>query len=198
MSVKQTPRRHKMSDTDTEVRETVKEKRARLAAEAAQNGETGATGEADKTTKRRIPDVSDVTLDAINGAALGSADLIAASAPVRERSDQQKAMDAVATRAYEAWVKAEKPGTWGKMPVVTYFLDAEELPKFRYLIRRACEFVEPVEGSPGVRVRFGNEFTLREDMAAKIGKPDFAGKTVLAWAAVDKRPRETEKDTDNE
>jgi hypothetical protein len=190
--------------TATAPRETAKARKEREAAEAAaQNGAQGTedgqegTESAESTTrKRRIPDVSDVSLDAINGAALGSDLLIAASAPVRERSEQQKAMDKVATRAYAAWNEAEKPSVWAKMPVVTYFLDADELPKYRYLIRRACEFVEPSEGSPGVRVRFGNEFTLREDMATKIGRPADAGKTVLAWAAVDKRPRETETETE--
>jgi hypothetical protein len=39
----------------------------------------------------------------------------------------------------------------------------------------------------GVRARFGKEFVLAEKMAVKIGKPDAAGKTVLAWAAIDKR-----------
>lgn len=177
--------------------ETAKEKKARLAAEEAaksgqSNGETPpATGDAAPTaTRAKAPDTSKVTLDAINAAALAAPDLVTASAPTRERSTEQKAMDAVAEKAYAAWLKADKPTVWGKMPVINYFLTDEEVAPYRYLIRRACSIVEPAEGSPGVRVRFGNEFTLSETMAAKIKRPDDAGKTVLSWAAVDKRTME--------
>lgn len=192
--------------SETEIRETAKERRAREAAEAAGNadGATGSTPEGtaestpdgaaeastETTARKRAPDVTGLTLDDINAATLAVPDLVAASAPVRERSDQQKWMDAVAVKAYDAWVKAKKPSVWQKIPVITYFLDDDDLPKYKYLIRRACSIVEPVDGSPGVRVRFGNEFTLSEAMAAKMERPDLAGKTVLAWAAVDKRATE--------
>lgn len=182
---------------NTEVRETAKAKREREAAEAAaaaagnaQDGQ-GAPEDAKETKPRqKAPDTSTVALDAINAATLAPSDLINASAPMRERSDQQKAMDKVAARAYEAWVKADRPSVWAKIPVVTYFLSEEDVTKYRYLIRRACAIVEPVGDSAGVRVRFGNEFTLSEAMAEKLGMPDNAGKTVLAWAAVDKRTME--------
>ena len=141
----------------------------------------------DATPRAKAPDTSNVSLNAINGAALAAPDLVSASAPTRERTDQQKAMDAVAVKAYDAWVKAERPSLWQKMPVVTYFLDPDEVAPYRYLIRRACAIVEPSDGSIGVRVRFGTEFTLSEAMAAKINRPDDAGKTVLAWTAIDKR-----------
>lgn len=177
--------------------ETAKERKARLAAEEAaktgqSNGETPASEKAEgvKATRSKAPDTSKVTLDAIGRASLAAPDLITASAPTRERSVEQKAMDAVAEKAYAAWLKADKPTVWGKMPVITYFLTDEEVAPYRYLIRRACSIVEPAEGSPGVRVRFGNEFTLSETMAEKIGRPDDAGKTVLSWAAVDKRTME--------
>lgn len=181
---------------DQERKETAKERKARLAAETAANGQEGQEGtegpEEAKETKPRqkAPDTSNVSLDSINAATLAVADLVNASAPMRERSEQQKAMDAVAVKAYNEWVKADRPSVWQKMPVVTYFLSTEDVPKYRYLIRRACSIVEPVEGYPSVRVRFGNEFTLSETMAGKIGRPDDAGKTVLAWAAVEKRSAE--------
>lgn len=177
----------------TEVRETAKERKAREAAEAAGNAQDGqGTPEDKKDTKPRAkaPDTSTVELEAINAATLAPSDLVTASAPMRERSDQQKAMDKVAARAYEAWITAEKPSAWAKIPVVTYFLSEEDVSKYRYLIRRACAIVEPVGDSAGVRVRFGNEFTLSEQMAEKLGMPGNAGKTVLAWAAVDKRTME--------
>ncbi len=190
-------------NTGTEVRESAKDKKARLAAEAAAaqdgsgNAQDGQSGTGDgKVTKPRAktPDTTTVNLDAINAATLAPSDLVNASAPMRERSDQQKAMDKVAARAYEAWVKADRPSVWAKIPVVTYFLSEEDVPKYRYLIRRACAIVEPVGDSAGVRVRFGNEFTLSEAMAEKLSMPDNAGKTVLAWAAVDKRTMEDKPD----
>lgn len=188
-----------MSETDIETRETAKERKARLAAEAAagnaqegtQEGAEGTqegTPDAEATpARRKVPDTSGLTVEAINAATLAFPDLVAASAPVRERSEQQKWMDAVAVKAYEAWVTAGKPSMWQKIPVITYFVSDDDLPKYKYLIRRACSIVEPAGDSPGVRVRFGNEFTLSEAMATKMERPDLAGTTVLAWAAVDKR-----------
>lgn len=147
-----------------------------------------ATDESTKSKPRaKTPDTSKITPDAINGATLAAPDLVSAAQPMRERSPEQKVMDGVAVKAYAEWVKADRPSAWGKVPVVTYFVTAEEAPAYRYLIRRACAIVPPDGNSIGVRVRFGNEFTLSEQMAEKIGRPDDAGKTVLAWAAVDKR-----------
>ena len=188
-----------MSEQTQDRTETAKEKKARLAAEAgaagtagdgAGSGQDAASGTETPKARSKAPDTSDVDLDAINAATLAPSDLITASAPMRERSDQQKAMDKVAARAYEAWVKAERPSVWAKIPVVTYFLAEDDVKKYRYLIRRACSIVEPEGDSTGVRVRFGNEFTLSEQMAEKLGMANNAGKTVLAWAAVDKRTME--------
>jgi hypothetical protein len=140
-----------------------------------------------KPARAKAPDTSKITATGINAAALAVPDLLSASQPVRERSAEQKLMDVVAVKAYNAFVAAKRPSVWQKMPVITYILDDSEVAAYRYLIRRACAIVEPVKPSAGVRVRFGNEFTLSEEMAKKIGKPDAAGKTVLAWAAIDKR-----------
>jgi len=162
--------------------------------ENEQTGQQTGQEAAAATPRKRTPDTSTVTLDGINAATLGTADLIAASAPMRERNEPQKAMDKVAARAYAAWIKADRPSVWNKIPVITYFLDEDDVPKYKFLIRRACAIVEPEGDAPGVRVRFGNEFTLSEAMAAKMkdeehpeGRMDLAGKHVLAWAAVDKR-----------
>ena len=153
----------------------------------------------EKKARSKAPDTSKISVDAINAAALATPDLIQAAQPMRERSAEQKVMDQVAERAYDAWVKAERPSTWSKVPVVTYFLSPEDVRAYAYLIRRACAIVEPQGDSIGVRARFGNEFTLSQQMAEKIGRPDDAGKTVLAWAAVDKRSTdERKKDTAGE
>jgi hypothetical protein len=151
------------------------------------------TDEKAKPARAKAPDTSKITAEGINAAVLAIPDLVSAAAPVRERSAEQKVMDGVAAKAYAEWIKAKKPSVWQKMPVVTYFLDAEEVPAYRYLIRRACAIVEPADGSTGVRVRFGNEFTLSEGMAAKIKRPELTGKTVLAWAAIDKREASDDK-----
>lgn len=184
-----------MSEQTQNKTETAKERKAReaeAAANAATDGQDGHGAPADIKPRAKAPDTSSVDLDAIKAAAFAPADLVSASAPMRERSDQQKAMDKIAARAYEEWVKADRPSLWAKIPVVTYFLTAEDVPRYRYLIRRACAIVEPSGDSAGVRVRFGNEFTLSEAMAEKLGRKDDAGKTVLAWAAVDKRTMESE------
>jgi hypothetical protein len=115
------------------------------------------------------------------------ADFKQATTPVRTRQPKQLAMDAVATAAYADWQKAEKPTTWSRMPVITYFLDPDDVPEWRRMIKKACEFVTPEGDASGVRARFGKDFVLTEKMAKKIGKPEAAGKTVLAWAAIDKR-----------
>jgi len=115
--------------------------------------------------------------------------------PVRNRKPVQLAMDAVAAQAYTDWVEADRPSTWSRMPVITYFLAPEDVADYRKMIRAAVLIVpaqsyqkdgKTVEPS-GVRARFGKEFVLTEKMANKIGKPSEAGKTVLAWAAIDKR-----------
>jgi len=121
--------------------------------------------------------------------------------PVRNRKPVQLAMDGVAQQAYADWVDAGRPTVWQRMPVITYFIDPGtedghgSLADYRKWIRAAVliatptpyekdgETIEPT----GVRVRWGKDFTLTPKMAEKIGKPEEAGKTVLAWAAVDKR-----------
>lgn len=128
-------------------------------------------------------------------------DLRAQTQPVRNRKPVQQAMDKVAAKAYTDWVAAGRPTTWQRMPVITYFIDPGtedgdgSLADYRRWIRAAVSIVpaEPYEKDGkkiepnGVRARFGSEFVLSEAMAQKIGKPEHAGKTVLAWAAIDKR-----------
>jgi hypothetical protein len=157
--------------------------------QAGQDGQQ----EAKPRAKAKTPDTSKITAEAINAATLAAPDVIAAAQPMRERSPEQKQMDKVAQRAYAEWVKADRPSAWGKVPVVTYFLAPDDVAAYRYLIRRACAVVQPEGSSIGVRVRFGNEFTLSQQMAEKINRPDDAGKIVLAWAAVDKRSTEERK-----
>ena len=157
---------------------------------------TEGQGEDTKVKRHRTPDTSGISLDSIKGAVvadptdpeLGDAsDFFAAGAPQRARKPEQQAMDEVAAAAYQKWVKADRPSQWAKMPVVTFYVSDEDLPGYKHLIRRACLFVEPEAPDTGVRVHFGNEFTLREDMARKIGREDDVGKTVLMWAAIAKR-----------
>ena len=128
-------------------------------------------------------------------------DLRSAATPVRNRKPVQLAMDKVAAKAYQDWIAAGRPSTWSRMPVITYFIDPGiedghgSLADHRKWIRAAVSIIpaEPYEKDgktvepSGVRARFGTEFVLTEKMAAKIGHPEHAGKTVLVWAAIDKR-----------
>lgn len=166
-----------------------------------ENGDGEGSQEETKERKPRskAPDTSDITKEAIEaGFVTMGGGLAAAGAPVRERKPEQVLMDGVATKAYHEWVAAGRPSQWEKLPVVTYFLSDEDLPKYRYLIRRACAIVEPENGATGVTVRFGNEFTLSERMAMKLdpanenGLQDHIGDNVLMWAAVDKRRQSTD------
>ena len=159
----------------------------------ASNGDHGS---AETTSKRKTPDTSDVSLDAIKAAVIAdptdpdlgdASEFFAAGQPQRARKPEQEAMDEVAAAAYAKWVKAERPSQWAKMPVVTFYLTDEDLPKYRHLIRRACLYVTPEDPDTGVRAHFGNEFTLSEKMAAKIGREEDTGKNVLMWAAIAKR-----------
>jgi hypothetical protein len=165
-----------------------------------QDGEQGEQGEQDSETSGRkrskTPDTSVVDIDAVKLATIAdptdpdlgeAADFFAAGQPQRARKPEQLAMDEVAAAAYQRWVKAGRPTQWAKMPVVTFYVSEEDLPAYRHLIRRAARFVEPEGDDTGVREHFGNEFTLSEKMAHKIGREDDIGKTVLMWAAIAKR-----------
>ena len=124
----------------------------------------------------------------IQGVFIVPEDLAKATVPVRKRNDFQLAMDQVAQDAYDRWIEKGRPTVWARMPVVTYFLDPEDVAERRKLIRKTTAAVRPEEGVSGVRIRFGKEaFTLTEEMAARIGRPDDAGKTVLSWAVQNKR-----------
>jgi hypothetical protein len=166
-----------------------------------------------RTTK--ASDIEKINTEQIEAAELGvniSTLLVRATAPQRVRSEQQIAMDTVAQRAYNAWVARGRPAAWGKLPSVTYFLDPDEVDHWKYLIRRATELIDPApfkdkDGNdvvaPGVRWRFGTAVTLTPELADKIGRPEDAGKTILAWAAVDKRgfaaePEAEAEDEDDE
>lgn len=162
----------------------------------AGNVEATPESTANATRKRTTVDTSDVSVDAIKGAVIAdpsdpelgdAAEFFAAGQPTRARKPEQLAMDEVAQAAYAKWVKADRPTQWAKMPVVTFYLTDEELPKYKLLIRRACRFATPEGEDTAVKEHFGNEFTLNEQMAEKIGRAEEAGKNVLMWAAVAKR-----------
>jgi len=161
----------------------------------------GALTDKQRSTLAELREVAAVEGFALAGS-LGEGDSFAKSTtPVRNRKPVQLAMDKVAARAYADWIAAGRPTTWSRMPVITYFVDPAtedgkgSLADYRKWIRAAVQII-PAESyekdgatvePSGVRVRFGKEFPLTEDGATKIGKPEHAGKTVLTWAAIDKR-----------
>jgi hypothetical protein len=156
----------------------------------------GTTEEKKAPARKKAPDTSKIKLDDIDAVALAPVELVKAATPIRARSDEQVKMDAVAQRVYDKWVKDGKPTLWQNMPVVTYFLDeGEELEGYKYQIKNAAKVVKNAAGEPDVaRIRFGNEFTVTEEMAGRlrnpdgsVGRPEVAGKTVLAWSVLDKR-----------
>jgi len=193
-----------MSEQTAEQTETRAERRARerneaeqAAAQATEQASEDATNADDeKAAAKAAAEAAEAEQIAkVQGFTVAESDFRQATTPVRNRNAVQKAMDAVAEQAYADWVKADRPSTWSRMPVITYFLAPEDVADYSKLIRRACDAVVPesyekdgttVEPS-GVRARFGKQFTLTPKMAEKIGKPEEAGKTVLAWGAVDKR-----------
>lgn len=191
-----------MSHTDTE--QTSRRGRRHTGAEQTQSGEqptepTEPTEPADaekEAAKLAAEQAEAEQIASVQGFTVTEpGEFRTATTPIRNRKPVQQAMDAVAAQAYSDWVAAERPSTWSRMPVITYFLDPDEVAKYRTLIRKACLIVtaEPFEKDgktiepSGVRARFGKEFVLQPKQAEKIGKPDEAGKTVLAWAAIDKR-----------
>lgn len=189
-----------MSETATETRaqRRARERSEQEAAAAAAAGSDGS--EQSEQSETPVPELTpeqkaeQEAIAAIQGYAVagqlgeeGDASFAKETTPIRSRNPRQAAMDGVATKAYADWVAAGRPTLWQNMPVITYFLNPDDVSEYRKMIRKACDVVTPEGDATGVRVRFGKEFTLTEKMAAKIKRPDDAGKTVLAWAAVDKR-----------
>jgi hypothetical protein len=221
-----------MSETATTGQAPAKPKRGRP------KGSKNATGDSKARTQVKAEDIETIPLADIDAAELAvniNPLLVSLTAPIRKRSEQQAAMDAVGKRAYQAWVDAGRPSAWGKVPSVTYFVPPERVEHYKYLIRRTADFLQPIPRmeyvrdengdrvperdengnvvlddnmdfvpamteviAPGVRYRYGTEFTLTPELAERIGRPDDVGKTVLTWAMVDKRGRASADDESGE
>jgi len=67
----------------------------------------------------------------------------------RERKAQQKAVDGLVQKAYDAWVKAGKPTEWAKMPGANVQLPATQLDTLKSAVYSAGQYLD-------LRVRFGN------------------------------------------
>jgi hypothetical protein len=179
-----------MSHTDTKPQTDTKPD---ATATAPANGEKGKPGRKPGQTVKR-PDTSAFSLDSITGAVAAPALVRTLAQPKLERKPEQIAMDKVAERAHEAWVKAGCPGAWDKMPVITYYLDPTHVEGFKYLIRRATDF-------HGTRPRFGSPARVTKKLIAEMTAagtpipPEYEGREILAWAVLDKRPRPTKPTT---
>jgi len=112
------------------------------------NGEATGNGEESGTASRVTTDeINEISLDEINGAELAvniSPVLVGMTTPVRKRSERQAAMDAIAKRAYLRWITEGRTSAAAKLPMVTYLVAPERVERYRYLIRRACDFITPV------------------------------------------------------
>lgn len=160
------------------------------------DAKTDATPEANGKPGRKTgskvvrPDTSGFALDAIAAAQAAPVEVRELAAPRAERKPEQLAMDKVAERAHKAWIEADRPNAWPKMPVVTYYLPPTHIEGYKYLIRRACDFI-------GARPKFGTPARVTKTLMAALAKKgvnlpaDYEGREILAWAVMDKRPRPT-------
>ena len=122
-------------------------------------------------------DTSGLDLSLITAPLTVTAAESAEAAPTRERerSAEQRAMDAVIPRIHKAWNDAGSPAAWAKLPKAKYPVAPDKADALRYLIRKAGEF-------HGVRIRFGDS-----------GVRDANGNELVIFAVVNKRPRTVKK-----
>lgn len=111
-------------------------------------------------------------------------DLVKATAPAHERSEQQKKIDEIVKNVHGQWKEAGKPSQWGKCVadklVVTYFLLPAQVSEVKKLVNRATVLHE-------VRVKYGSEVTVTEALVKRYGLPaDYLGRTVLSFTIMDK------------
>jgi hypothetical protein len=136
-----------------------------------------ATASAPEDTKERKTYNTQVfTSDFLSNPLQATEDEIVRAAPTRERSEQQKAVDKVIPQLHAAWVAAGKPTNWTKMRrvIAKYPVAPENAAALKYLIRRAADL-------HGLRAKFGSAVRTKD------------GKEIVAFAIMDKRPRETSK-----
>lgn len=119
------------------------------------------------------------------GFTLEDADMAAAAAPVRARSDEQQAMDEVVRKMNAHWKSANGPTTWPNLVaakcVTTYFVEPDKTASIKKLIDRAASLL-------GIRIRYGTSFLADEKLVAKFSLPaEYLGREVISFAAPDKR-----------
>lgn len=152
-------------------------------APTAPTPETKTETKTEAKTEAKGLDMSVIT----SGAVMLAPELAEETAPVRARSDKQRAMDEQVKKLHEQWVKSGKATTWAKMveskAVATFFLDPETAPEFHRLLSRAVSF-------HGLRTRMGTSFKATEKMVKRYGLPEnYIGREVISFAVMDKRPR---------
>jgi hypothetical protein len=153
------------------------------------------TGDAKTTSAEAKPEIT-LSLDDINGGGFMLApELASVAAPVRARSDKQKAMDSKVKELHDKWLKASKPTVWDKMVsarvVATFFSPPELSAEYKKLVRTAVAFHD-------LRVKWGTPFTMTEKLRntwkERFGIPipeHYVGREVISYAVMDKRPRGT-------
>jgi len=140
-----------------------------------------------KTEVKPALDLSFIT----SGAVTLAPELAAESAPVRSRSDHQRAMDDVVDKLHKVWSTSDdKPTDWTKLVaakcVATYFIEPEKVTELKKLITRAVGYHE------GTRARFGTSFKATAELIRKYNLPEaYLGREVVSFAILDKRPRAT-------
>lgn len=151
---------------------------------------TGATT-APETKPTAKPAKPEVTVDMIGGAFMMPAALAETSAPVRARSDKQRAMDTKVGELHKLWISKGRPSaTWDKLTgagvVATYFMSPELSEGLKTLVNRSCTFL-------GVRARWGTPFVVTEALLRQFPQipAEKLGNEVISFAILDKRERAT-------
>lgn len=123
-----------------------------------------------------------------SGAFMLPAELSTATAPVRARNEQQRAMDTQVKGLYTKWQQNGKPTTWDAAVkagvVATYFIAPDKAPAFKKLITRAVAF------TAGTRVRWGTQFKVTEKHVTAFKLPaDYLGREAISFCIAAKRER---------
>ena len=112
-------------------------------------------------------------------------ELLKATAPRNNRSDEQKSIDTVVANLHSAWVKAGKLTQWSAMVnskcVATYFVEPAQAAKFKQYVNRAGDLHSR-------RIKYGTPIPVTEAIVKRYGLPDnYLGREIVSFAVMDKK-----------
>ncbi len=139
-------------------------------------------------TQDETTDASELDLDFIaTGSFILAADLTKVSAPQRERSPKQAAMDTKVKGMHDHWIAVGRPSQWGRLVetkcVTTYFVTPDRSAEIKKLVNRAVAL-------HGTRARYGSSFVVTPEMQGRFNLPEsYIGREAISFAVMDKRER---------